>query len=78
MVVIVGVENEVDGTEISVLVCSDAEVDSTDVVTVGVEDDTQVHSLSEDKGMTFTCSFIDLHGYEDANMYDTYTVKRLY
>ena len=53
VVVVAGVENEVDGTEISVLVC-------TDVVTVGVKDDTQVHSLSEDKGMTFTCLFIDL------------------
>ena len=60
VVVIVGVKNEVDGTEIFVLVCSDTEGDSTDVVTIGVEDDTQVHSLSEDKGMIFTCLFIDL------------------
>ena len=45
VVVIDGVKNEVDGT---------------DVVTVDVKDDTQVHSLSEDKGMTFTCGFIDL------------------
>ena len=50
----------VEITSVVVVVAVENEVDGTDVVTVGVGDDTQVHSLSEDKGMTFTCAFIDL------------------
>ena len=47
--VIICIDNEVDGTDIAGLVCSEDEVDSiVVVVTVGIEDNTQVHSLSED------------------------------